>query len=80
MNIMGLKLTDREKDALRMLASLGNAYHLLRTEAATLLACGLVESKGDGTLIVTDDGRKYLRECDIELARFEPRANNSTNK
>jgi hypothetical protein len=66
---MKLKLTAREHEALTKLASLGSVYHLLRDEATTLIACGLVESTGDGMARITDDGRKYLRAFDIELAQ-----------
>jgi len=72
MNIMGLKLTEREYEALKKLASLGSVYHLLHDEAVTLMACGLVESKGDGTALLTEDGRKYLRERDIGLIQVYP--------
>lgn len=57
---MELKLTEREQDALRKLASLGNMYHLLHSEATTLIACGLIESDGEGVAHLTEDGRKYL--------------------
>lgn len=69
---MEFKLTEREHDALRKLASLGNMYRLLYNEAATLTACGLVESNGDGLAHLTELGRKYLKAIDIELAQSQP--------
>lgn len=64
---MDTRLTERQQEALGKLASLGNVYHLLREDAATLIARGLVQSDGDGTASLTDDGRKYLRERDHKL-------------
>jgi len=69
---MELKLTEREHDALRKLASLGSMYRLLHSEAATLTACGLVQLNGEGIANLTEDGRKYLRASDIKLAQSQP--------
>jgi hypothetical protein len=59
------KLTDREWDALRKLASLGNVYQPLHNEAAALSACGLVEADHNGGVRITAEGRKHLRDFDI---------------
>ncbi|NVD74585.1 hypothetical protein HUX88_29295 [Duganella sp. BJB1802] len=66
---MEFKLTEREQDALRKLASLGNLYQPLHNEATSLLAVGLVETDGNGGVRLTADGRKYLRDFDIVQAR-----------
>lgn len=57
---MDPRLSGQEQDALRKLASLGTVYHLLRSDQATLEACGLVERNGDGGALLTDQGRRYL--------------------
>jgi len=62
---MNPKLTDREQDALKKLASLGSMYQPLHNEAATLSACGFVESNDEGGIRITAEGRKYLRDLDI---------------
>jgi hypothetical protein len=62
---MEFKLTAREQDALRKLASLGSMYQLLSNEATTLSACGFVESNREGGVRITAEGRKYLRDIDI---------------
>ena len=74
---MNLKLTEREQDALRKLASLGNVYHLLHDDASTLIACGLIIVTGDGVAQLTEDGRRYLRQCDIRLVRLSAGARKS---
>ena len=65
---MEFKLTERERDALGKLASLGNAYQPLHNEATSLLAVGLVEADGNGGVRLTTDGRKYLRDLDMGYA------------
>jgi len=37
----------------------------LHNEAATLSACGFVESNDEGGIRITVEGRKYLRDLDI---------------
>lgn len=61
---MDAKLTNRELDALRKVASLGSMYHVLHSEACSLKACGLIELSGDGCACLTDAGRQFLRVLD----------------
>lgn len=68
---MNLKLTDREQDTLKKLASLGSMYQPLHNEATTLSACGLIESNGVGGVRINDKGRKYLRDLDIRFVQTQ---------
>ena len=65
---MEFKLTEREQDVLKKMASLGNVYQPLRNEATSLSAVGLVEADGNGGFRLTADGRKYLRDFDMGYA------------
>lgn len=62
---MEFKLTNREWDALRKLASLGNVYQPLHNETTVLSACGLAEVDNNGGVRISAKGRKYLRDFDI---------------
>lgn len=62
---MEFKLTVREWDALRKLASLGSVFQPLQNELAVLSACGLIEADHNGGVRITAEGRKYLRDFDI---------------
>jgi len=69
---MEFKLSVREQDALRKLASLGSGYRLLHGDCVSLMACGLIERSGNGAPVLTYDGRKYLRTLDLELVHSRP--------
>jgi len=66
---MEFKLSAQEQDALRKLASLGSVYYLLHGDYVTLMSCGLIERRSNGVSVLTSDGRKYLRELDLEIGR-----------